>query len=226
MIWDATMFRDEFDMLRMRVEECEGFEVTPAQACAHPNWVMGRKISVDSATMMNKALEVIEAHFLFGLAPEQIRVVIHPQSVIHSMVVCRDQSVLAQLGTPDMRVPIAHGLAWPERIASGTEPLDWRKLAALTFEEADLGLYPGLGLAWDALRGPPGTSAVLNAANEEAVSAFLAGTIRFDRIHSINARTLAALVPPPDAAHSLEGLMALDAEARRHALQLLKSLAA
>ncbi len=201
-------------------------EVTPAQACAHPNWVMGRKISVDSATMMNKALEVIEAHFLFGLAPEQIRVVIHPQSVIHSMVVCRDQSVLAQLGTPDMRVPIAHGLAWPGRIASGTEALDWRKLAALTFEEADLGLYPGLGLAWDALRGPPGTSAVLNAANEEAVGAFLAGTIRFDRIHSVNARTLAALVPPPEAAYSLEGLMALDAQARRHAHQLLKSFAA
>ena len=200
-------------------------DVTPAEACAHPNWVMGRKISVDSATMMNKALEVIEAHFLFGLAPEQIRVVIHPQSVIHSMVVCRDHSVLAQLGTADMRVPIAHGLAWPERIDSGTPPLDWSKLAALTFEAADLHLYPGLGLAWDALRGPPGTSAVLNAANEEAVAAFLAGTIRFDRIHSVNARTVAAIVPPRGAADSLEGLLALDDEARRRAGQFLKSLA-
>jgi 1-deoxy-D-xylulose-5-phosphate reductoisomerase len=201
-------------------------DVTPAEACAHPNWVMGRKISVDSATMMNKALEVIEAHYLFGLAPEQIRVVIHPQSVIHSMVVCRDHSVLAQLGTPDMRVPIAYGLAWPERIASGTAPVDWRQLAALTFEDADPALYPGLGLAWEALRGPPGTSAVLNAANEEAVAAFLAGTIRFDRIHSVNARTLAALVPPRDAADSLPGLLALDAEARRRAGQFLQNLAA
>jgi 1-deoxy-D-xylulose-5-phosphate reductoisomerase len=104
-------------------------DVTPDQACAHPNWVMGRKISVDSATMMNKALEVIEAHFLFDLAPEQIEVVIHPQSIIHSMVVCRDQSVLAQLGTPDMRVPIAYGLAWPDRIASGADAIDWRTLA-------------------------------------------------------------------------------------------------
>ena len=115
---------------------------------------MGRKISVDSATMMNKALEVIEAHFLFDLAPEQIRVVIHPQSVIHSMVVCRDHSVLAQLGTPDMRVPIAYGLAWPDRIDSGTAPLDWRSVAALTFEPADLDLYPGLALAWDVLACP------------------------------------------------------------------------
>ena len=118
---------------------------------------MGRKISVDSATMMNKALEVIEAHFLFDLAPEQIEVVIHPQSIVHSMVVCRDQSVLAQLGTPDMRVPIAYGLGFPDRIASGAEPLDWRALAALTFEPADLRLYPGLGLAWDALRAAPGS---------------------------------------------------------------------
>jgi 1-deoxy-D-xylulose-5-phosphate reductoisomerase len=201
-------------------------DVTPDQACAHPNWVMGRKISVDSATMMNKALEVIEAHFLFDLTPEQIKVVIHPQSVIHSMVVCRDHSVLAQLGTPDMRVPIAHGLAWPGRIDSGTRPVDWSQLPALTFEAADLDLYPGLALAWDTLRGPAGTSAVLNAANEEAVAAFLAGTIRFDRIHSVNARTVAALIPPRGAADSLEGLIALDAEARRHAGQFLKSLAA
>jgi 1-deoxy-D-xylulose-5-phosphate reductoisomerase len=201
-------------------------DVTPAEACAHPNWVMGRKISVDSATMMNKALEVIEAHFLFDLTPAQIKVVIHPQSVIHSMVVCRDHSVLAQLGTPDMRVPIAHGLAWPGRIDSGTRPVDWSKLAALTFEAADPDLYPGLALAWDTLRAPAGTSAVLNAANEEAVAAFLAGTIRFDRIHSVNARTVAALIPPRGAADSLEGLIALDAEARRRAGQFLKNLAA
>ena len=200
-------------------------DVTPDQACAHPNWVMGRKISVDSATMMNKALEVIEAHFLFGLAPEQIRVVIHPQSVIHSMVVCRDQSVLAQLGTPDMRVPIAYGLGWPDRIASGAQALDWRTIASLTFEEADIATYPALGLAWDALRAPAGTSAVLNAANEEAVAAFLAGTIGFDRIHSVNARTVAAVIPQRGSADSLEALLALDAEARRHAVQFLKSFA-
>jgi len=200
-------------------------DVTPEQACAHPNWVMGRKISVDSATMMNKALEVIEAHFLFDLPAERIRVVIHPQSIIHSMVVCRDQSVLAQLGTADMRVPIACGLAWPERIASGTEPLDWKKVASLTFEDADPAVYPALGLAYDALRGPPGTSAVLNAANEEAVAAFLSGTIRFDRIHKVNARTMAAVIPEPGAADSLEALLALDAEARRHAVRFLKTFA-
>ena len=198
-------------------------DVTPEQACAHPNWVMGRKISVDSATMMNKALEVIEAHFLFELPPERIRVVIHPQSIIHSMVVCRDQSVLAQLGTADMRVPIACGLAWPERIASGAEALDWRTVASLTFEDADHRLYPHLGLAYDALRGPPGTSAVLNAANEEAVAAFLSGTIRFDRIHKVNAETMAAVIPSAGAADSLESLLALDADARRHAIRLLRS---
>ena len=200
-------------------------DVTPDQACAHPNWVMGRKISVDSATMMNKALEVIEAHFLFDLAPEQIRVVIHPQSIIHSMVVCRDQSVLAQLGTPDMRVPIAFGLAWPERIASGAEPLDWQRIASLTFEEASHASYPALRLADDALRGPPGTTAVLNAANEEAVAAFLSGTVRFDRIHTVNRRTLEALVPGAGAAGSIDSLLALDAEARARAGQFLKDLA-
>ncbi len=197
--------------------------VTPDEACAHPNWVMGRKISVDSATMMNKALEVIEAHYLFDLAPEQIEVVIHPQSIIHSMVVCRDQSVLAQLGTPDMRVPIAYGLAYPDRIVSGSASLDWQSLAALTFEPADLALYPSLGLAWDALRAPPGTSAVLNAANEEAVAAFLAGTVSFDRIHSVNCRTVEALLPEPGATDSLESLLALDAEARRRAGKILKA---
>jgi 1-deoxy-D-xylulose-5-phosphate reductoisomerase len=173
--------------------------------------------------MMNKALEVIEAHYLFDLAPEQIEVVIHPQSIIHSMVICRDQSVLAQLGTPDMRVPIAFGLAYPDRIASGSASLDWTSLAALTFEPADLALYPSLGLAWDALRAAPGTSAVLNAANEEAVAAFLAGTVSFDRIHSVNCRTVEALLPEPGAADSLESLLALDAEARRRAGKILKA---
>jgi 1-deoxy-D-xylulose-5-phosphate reductoisomerase len=200
--------------------------VTPDEACAHPTWVMGRKISVDSATLMNKALEVIEAHYLFDLAPEQIEVVIHPQSIIHSMVVCRDHSVLAQLGTPDMRVPIAVGLAWPERIDSGTEPLDWRTLGALTFEPADARLYPSLSLAWNALRARPGSSAVLNAANEEAVAAFLAGTIRFDAIHTVNCRTVETLVPDTGAAGSLEALLALDAEARRCARRFVKGLAA
>jgi 1-deoxy-D-xylulose-5-phosphate reductoisomerase len=155
--------------------------VTPAEACAHPNWVMGRKISVDSATMMNKALEVIEARYLFGLAPAQIEVVIHPQSVIHSMVQYTDASVVAQLGTPDMRVPIAYGLSWPERIASGAASLDFSNLAALTFEKPDNERFPGLQLAWDALAGPTGTTAVLNAANEVAVAAFLDGRLRLIR---------------------------------------------
>ena len=199
--------------------------VTPDEACAHPNWVMGRKISVDSATMMNKALEVIEARFLFDFEPDRIRVVIHPQSIVHSMVVCRDQSVLAQLGTPDMRVPIAFGLAWPERIASGTEPLDWRRIASLTFEEADHATYPALTLAYDALGGPPGTTAVLNAANEEAVAAFLEGTVRFDAIHMVNRRTLETLVPETGAAASIQALLALDEEARRLAGRYLKELA-
>jgi 1-deoxy-D-xylulose-5-phosphate reductoisomerase len=201
-------------------------DVTPDEACAHPNWVMGRKISVDSATMMNKALEVIEARWLFDLAPEQIRVVIHPQSVVHSMVVCRDHSVLAQLGTADMRVPIAYGLAYPERIESGAARLDLLAMGPLTFEDAGVERFPGLALAYDALRGPPGSTAVLNAANEAAVAAFLRGTIRFDQIHNVNAGTVAALVPAADAARSLEGLLDLDARARDKAAQLVKDLQA
>ena len=199
-------------------------DVTPDEACAHPNWVMGRKISVDSATMMNKALEVIEARWLFDLQPEQVRVVLHPQSIIHSMVVCRDHSVLAQLGTPDMRVPIAYGLAWPERIESGAEQIDFTRLASLSFEPADERRYPGLPLAWAALRGPEGGTAVLNAANEVAVAAFLAGTIRFDQIHSINAHTIERTSLGAGAAASLESLLALDAEARSVARQYLKAL--
>ena len=200
--------------------------VTPDQACAHPNWVMGRKISVDSATMMNKALEVIEARWLFDLAPEQIKVVIHPQSVVHSMVVCRDNSVLAQLGTADMRVPIAYGLAHPERIESGASLLDFATLGSLTFTPAEHARFPGLGLAFDALRGPAGSTAVLNAANEEAVAAFLSGTIRFDQIHTVNAGTVDAVSPDPGAAGSIDSLLDLDARARGRAAQFVKGLAA
>jgi 1-deoxy-D-xylulose-5-phosphate reductoisomerase len=193
--------------------------VTPDEACAHPNWVMGRKISVDSATMMNKALEVIEARFLFGLAPERLEVVIHPQSVIHSMVQYRDASVVAQLGTPDMRVPIAYGLAWPDRIASGAAPLDFRTLADMSFESFDSRRhrerFPGLALAWDVLRAPPGTTAILNAANEVAVAAFLDGRIRFDQIHGVNVATLAAVSASQPA--SLDELLDLDRRAREAA---------
>jgi 1-deoxy-D-xylulose-5-phosphate reductoisomerase len=196
--------------------------VTPEEACAHPNWVMGRKISVDSATMMNKALEVIEAHYLFGLAPERIEVVIHPQSVIHSMVQYRDGSIVAQLGTPDMRVPIAYGLSWPERIASGASALDFATLGALTFEAADARRFPGLPLAWAALRGPAGSTAVLNAANEEAVAAFLERRLRFDHIHAVNEATVQGV--SPSRPQSLEDLLALDAEARAWARQAIARL--
>ena len=191
-------------------------DVTPEQACAHPNWVMGRKISIDSATMMNKVLEVIEARYLFGLAPEQLDVVIHPQSTIHSMVQYRDTSVVAQLGTPDMRVPIAYGLAWPERVVSGAAALNFHALSAMTFEAIDdhghPERFPGLRLAWEVLRAPAGTTAVLNAANEVAVAAFLEGRIRFDQIHGVNLATLAAIQPSNPG--SLDDLLALDAEAR------------
>ena len=196
--------------------------VTPAEACAHPNWVMGRKISVDSATMMNKALEVIEARYLFGMAPSQIEVVIHPQSVIHSMVQYTDSSVVAQLGTPDMRVPIAYGLAWPERIVSGATSLDFANLGALTFEKPNNERFPGLLLAWDALLGPTGTTAVLNAANEVSVAAFLDGRLRFDQIHAVNHATLQALVPSKP--QSLDDLLAIDAEARSRSDRMVQQL--
>ena len=196
--------------------------VTPEQACAHPNWVMGRKISVDSATMMNKALEVIEARYLFGLTPAQIEVVIHPQSIIHSMVQYRDSSVVAQLGTPDMRVPIAYGLAWPGRIASGARALDFRALPAMTFEAPDDKLFPGLPLAWEVLAAPVGTTAVLNAANEIAVAAFLATRIRFDQIHHVNRATLDAL--SVSEVHGIGDLLALDLHARAVATEIAKRL--
>ena len=202
-------------------------EVTPEQACAHPNWVMGRKISVDSATMMNKALEVIEAHYLFGLPVSQLEVVIHPQSVIHSMVQYRDTSVVAQLGTPDMRVPIAYGLAWPGRMASGAQPLDFRRLADMSFEALDSHdhkhRFPGLALAWQALAAASGTTAVLNASNEIAVAAFLERRIRFDQIHQVNLHGLDRLTF--DAPNSLSDLLALDALARRVAMDEVQRLA-
>ena len=191
--------------------------VTPDEACAHPNWVMGRKISVDSATMMNKALEVIEARWLFDLAPAQIRVVLHPQSIIHSMVVCRDSSVLAQLGTPDMRVPISVGLAHPMRGESGAAPLDFLQLGPLTFEPVDPARFPGLALAHEALAAPEGATTVLNAANEVAVEAFLTGRIRFTDIHSVNAMTIHRVLPAAGDAGSVDGLLALDARSRRAA---------
>ncbi len=197
--------------------------VTPEQACAHPNWVMGRKISVDSATMMNKALEVIEARYLFDVGPSQIDVVIHPQSVIHSMVQFVDNSVVAQLGTPDMRGPIAYGLSWPERIESGAQALNFSTLQNLTFEAASSvehrSRFPGLTLAWDVLGAEPGKPAVLNAANEIAVAAFLDGRIRFDQIYALNSETLEQLVF--EAPSSLDDLYALDAEARRCAQRVM-----
>ena len=161
---------------------------------------------------MNKALEVTEARYLFGLEPSRIEVVIHPQSVIHSMVQYHDRSVVAQLGTPDMRVPIAYGLSWPERMGSGATALDFSALGELTFEKPDDLRFPGLRLAWEALAGPAGTTAVLNAANEVAVAAFLDRRLRFDQIHAVNHATLEALIPSkPDG---LEDLLALDAQAR------------
>lgn len=201
-------------------------EATPEQACAHPNWVMGRKISVDSATMMNKALEVIEAKFLFDVLPRQIDIIIHPQSVVHSMVQYVDNSVVAQLGTPDMRGPIAYGLAWPHRVASGSAALDFSTMASLTFEsihsEAHQARFPGLQLAWETLMGQAGSTVVLNAANEIAVAAFLDRRIRFDQIHIVNTRTLNQLdFVSPD---NLSSLMALDTEARRLAENICTSL--
>ena len=191
-------------------------DVTPEEACAHPNWVMGRKISVDSATMMNKALEVIEARYLFGLPPERLEVVIHPQSVIHSMVQYRDTSVVAQLGTADMRVPIAYGLSWPERMHSGAQALDFQTLADMSFESLDTHghreRFAGLNLAWDALRAPLGTTAVLNAANEVAVEAFLSKRIRFDQIHHVNAHCLSTQVVSNMS--TIEDLLGLDERTR------------
>ena len=193
--------------------------VTPAQACAHPNWEMGRKISVDSATMMNKGLEVVEACWLFGARPDQVQVVVHPQSVIHSLVEYVDGSLLAQLGNPDMRTPIAHALGWPERIASGVEGLDLFQVARLDFEPPDLERFPCLALAYRAIEAGGTAPAILNAANEVAVEAFLAGRIGFTAIAQVNAATLDAL--PVQPAESLEQLLECDRQAREVALHLV-----
>jgi 1-deoxy-D-xylulose-5-phosphate reductoisomerase len=189
-------------------------EVTPQQACAHPNWDMGRKISVDSATMMNKGLEVIEARWLFDARPDQVRVVVHPQSVIHSLVQYVDGSVLAQLGNPDMRTPIAHALAWPQRHGSGVPPLDLFEIARLDFEPPDLQRFPCLRLAFEAITEGGTAPAVLNAANEVAVARFLEGGLRFTAIAEVVERTLASY--PHGAAEDL--LELLDADARARAL--------
>lgn len=193
--------------------------VTPEQACAHPNWSMGRKISVDSASMMNKGLELIEACWLFDAAPSQVEVVIHPQSVIHSLVDYVDGSVLAQLGNPDMRTPIAHALAWPERVDSGVAPLDLFRVGRLDFQEPDEGRFPCLRLARQAAEAGGSAPAMLNAANEIAVAAFLERRIRFTEIASIIDQVLnreAAL-----AVESLDAVVEADARARAAAQQWL-----
>jgi len=195
-------------------------QVTPEQACSHPNWVMGRKISVDSATMMNKGLEVIEAHWLFDAAPERIEVVVHPQSVVHSAVQYIDGSVLAQLGNPDMRTPIAYALAWPERIDAGVEALDLFAVGRLDFQRPDRARFPCLRLAYEALRAGGTAPAVLNAANEVAVAAFLDRALPFLGIARLNEAALEAL--PAHPAGSLDDVLAADAEARRLAGRLIR----
>ena len=196
--------------------------VTPEQACAHPNWVMGRKISVDSASMMNKGLEVIEAHWLFNAGADDIQVVVHPQSVIHSLVEYVDGSVLAQLGNPDMRTPIAYGLAWPERIDAGVAPLDLFKVATMNFVAPDFGRFPCLALAYQALRAAGTAPAILNAANEVAVAAFLDKQISFLSIPRVIEAVLDTL--PVNAVGSLDDVLSADVEARRAAQQQIQSL--
>ncbi len=198
--------------------------VTPEQACAHPNWVMGRKISVDSATMMNKGLEVIEARWLFDMAPEAIEVVIHPQSIVHSMVEYVDGSVIAQLSNPDMRVPIAHALAYPERIESGARHLDLTQHKGLSFEQPDYSRFPCLGLAYAALRAGGTAPAVLNAANEVAVEAFLGGRLGFTGIARVIRETMAEV--PAGPADGLPAVLAADRNARDTASALVMAQAA
>jgi 1-deoxy-D-xylulose-5-phosphate reductoisomerase len=198
-------------------------QVTPEQACAHPNWVMGRKISVDSATLMNKGLEVIEASFLFGAKPAQIEVVIHPQSIVHSLVEYVDGSVLAQLGNPDMRTPIAHALAYPDRIDPGVEALDLFAVASLGFERPDLDRFPCLRLAYQALQAGGSAPVLLNAANEVAVASFLERRLSFDRIPELVEEVLQCVAAAP--VQSLEDVLAVDAIARRTAMQKLETVA-
>ncbi|GAB4402218.1 MAG: 1-deoxy-D-xylulose-5-phosphate reductoisomerase [Rhodoferax sp.] len=231
---DASVWPDQIDRIILtasggpfRQRDPATFaDITPTQACAHPNWSMGQKISVDSATMMNKALEVIEARYLFGVEAQRISVVIHPQSVIHSMVQYRDHSIVAQLGTPDMRTPIAYGLWFPHRAASGAQALDFARMPSLTFEalheHGHDRRFPGLALAWQVLDAPAGTPAVLNAANEIGVQAFLQGRIRFDAIHTVNLATLERVQAP--VPNSLDDLLALDQQARACALEVVRGL--
>ena len=193
--------------------------VTPDQACAHPRWTMGRKISVDSATMMNKGLEVIEAHWLFGVARETIEVVIHPESVVHSLVEYLDGSVLAQMGNPDMRTPIAQALAWPDRISSGVDPLDLARIGSLNFSAPDLARFPCLGVAYEALSAGGTAPAVLNAANEVAVEAFLEGRIGFLDIARACESAMRRL--PPRPVSSLADALDADREARALAREVL-----
>lgn len=193
-------------------------EVTPAQACAHPNWSMGRKISVDSATMLNKGLEVIEAHWLFAMPADRIEVVVHPQSVVHSMVEYDDGSVLAQLGQPDMRTPIAYGLGFPERLDSGVGPLDLTRLGRLDFEKPDLSRFPCLALSFAALRAGQGACVALNAANEVAVAAFLDGRLAYTWIPRVIEAALEWQARQASVTlSSLDDILALDAEARAFA---------
>ena len=196
--------------------------ITPEQAVKHPNWSMGRKISVDSASMMNKGLELIEAHWLFSCLPEKLEVVIHPQSVIHSMVRYRDGSVLAQLGNPDMRTPIAYCLGLPERIDSGVGELDFGALSALTFQKPDFDRFPCLKLAYQAMNAGGAAPCVLNAANEVAVAAFLDKRIKFTDIAKVVAHCLAQNFS--DGRHDIEGLLAQDAQTRRQAREFMAAL--
>jgi 1-deoxy-D-xylulose-5-phosphate reductoisomerase len=196
--------------------------VTPDEACAHPNWVMGRKISVDSATMMNKGLEVIEARWLFDMEPERIEVVIHPQSIVHSLVEYVDGSMIAQLSNPDMRVPIAHALGFPDRIASGASPLDLGAIGQLSFERPDLERFPCLALAYAALRAGGSAAAVLNAANEIAVESFLAGRLRFTRIAEVIRAVLESV--PAGPAGDLASVLDADARARTAASSIVSRI--
>jgi 1-deoxy-D-xylulose-5-phosphate reductoisomerase len=193
--------------------------VTPDEAVAHPNWRMGAKISVDSATMMNKGLELIEAFHLFGLAQDRIEILVHPESIVHSMVAFQDGSVLAQLGQPDMRIPIAYTLGWPERISAPTPRLDLATIGRLTFERPDHERFPALGLAEQALRQAGSAPTVLNAANEIAVEAFLAGRIGFLEVAAVVDAVLQAWDCP--AAECLDDVLEVDAEARRRAGELV-----
>jgi 1-deoxy-D-xylulose-5-phosphate reductoisomerase len=192
---------------------------TPEQAVAHPNWSMGAKISVDSATMMNKGLELIEAHHLFGLSPERIDILVHPQSVIHSLVEYVDGSVIAQLGSPDMRIPIAHALAWPERMPTPAERLDLVRVRSLEFEEPDQHRFPSLRLAREALAAGPAAPIVLNAANEVAVAAFLDRRIGFADISRTVERALAAILPP--GPRSIGDVIDIDREVREKAHEIM-----